>query len=167
MCVILFINCLEGPHHGHIPCVIYQSPTPWCWERQEEKGMTEDEMVGWHHWPNGHELEQAPGDGEGQGSLACCSPWGRKESDTTERLNNNRHWCMSLRIPEEIGTSARIGVGLNRGEAGKVNLSCAYCMKQIRWRWTCIANLKRWSLNSQQEEWGSNSLDMGSLTSGI
>ena len=47
--------------------------------RQEEKGTTEDEMVGWHHRLNGHEFEQAPGDGEGQGSLACCSPWGRKE----------------------------------------------------------------------------------------
>ena len=44
-------------------------------------------MVGWHHWLNGHEFEQAPGDGEGQGSLVCCSPWGHKESDTTERLN--------------------------------------------------------------------------------
>ena len=43
--------------------------------RQEEKGMTEDEMVGWHHGLNGHEFEQAPGDGEGQGKLACCSPW--------------------------------------------------------------------------------------------
>ena len=53
--------------------------------RQEEKGMTEDERVGWHHW--GHEFEQALGVGKGQGSLACCSPWGRKESDTTERLN--------------------------------------------------------------------------------
>ena len=52
--------------------------------RQEEKGMTEDEMVGWHHWLNGHEFEQAQGDGEGQGSLACCSPWGREEWDTTE-----------------------------------------------------------------------------------
>ena len=46
-------------------------------------------MVGWHHQLNGHEFEQAPRDGEGQGSLACCSPWGYKESDTTERLNNN------------------------------------------------------------------------------
>ena len=53
---------------------------------QEEKGMTEDEMVGWHHWLDGHEFEQTLGDGEGQGGLACCSPWGRKE-DTTERLN--------------------------------------------------------------------------------
>ena len=46
--------------------------------------MTEDEMVCWHHQLNGHEFEQASGDGEGQESLACCSPWGCKESDTTE-----------------------------------------------------------------------------------
>ena len=46
--------------------------------------MTEDEMVGWHHGLNGHESEQVLGDSEGQGSLACCSPWGRKELDTTE-----------------------------------------------------------------------------------
>ena len=55
--------------------------------RQEEKGTTEDEMVGWHHRLNGHEFEQALGVGDGQGSLTCCSPWGCKESDTTERLN--------------------------------------------------------------------------------
>ena len=52
-------------------------------EGGQEKGMTEDEMVGWHHRLNGYEFEQAPGDGEGQGSLACCSPRGHKESDTT------------------------------------------------------------------------------------
>ena len=46
--------------------------------KQEEKGTTEDEMVGWHHWLRGHEFEQAPGDGEVQGSLACCSPWAAK-----------------------------------------------------------------------------------------
>ena len=56
---------------------------------QEKKGMTEDEMVGWHYWLDGHEFEQAPGVGDGQGSLACCSPWGHKESNTTEGLN----WC--------------------------------------------------------------------------
>ena len=55
--------------------------------RMEEKGMTEDEMVGWHHQLDGHESEQAPGVGDGQGSLACCSPWSRKESDMTEWLN--------------------------------------------------------------------------------
>ena len=56
---------------------------------QEEKGTTEDEMVGWHHRLNGHEFEQTPGDSEGQGSLECCSPWGQKGMDTTEQLNNN------------------------------------------------------------------------------
>ena len=54
---------------------------------RQEKGMTEDEMVGWHYWLNGHEFKQALGIGEGQRSLACCSPWGHKESDTTEWLN--------------------------------------------------------------------------------
>ena len=52
--------------------------------RQEEKGMTKDEVVGWHHLLDGHEFEQAPGVGDGQGSLACCSPRVRKESNTTE-----------------------------------------------------------------------------------
>ena len=56
---------------------------------QEEKRVTEDEVVGWHHWLNGHEFEQTLGDNEGQGRLACCSSWGRKESDTTERMNNS------------------------------------------------------------------------------
>ena len=54
--------------------------------RQEEKGMTEDETVGWHYRLDGHEFEQDPGVGEGQGSLACCSPWGFKELDMTEQL---------------------------------------------------------------------------------
>ena len=52
--------------------------------------MTEDEMVGWHHGLNGHEFEQALGDGKGQGSLACCSPWGPKEPNVTEQLNNSQ-----------------------------------------------------------------------------
>ena len=54
--------------------------------RQDEKGTTEDEMVGWHHQLNGHELEQARGIGDGQGSLVCFSPWGHQESDMTEQL---------------------------------------------------------------------------------
>ena len=57
--------------------------------RQEEKGTIKDEMVGWHHQLNGHEFEQTPGDGKGQGCLACYSSWGHKESNTTEQLNNN------------------------------------------------------------------------------
>ena len=58
--------------------------------------MTEDEIVGWHHQLHGHEFEQALGDGKGQGSLACCSPWGHKESDMTKELNNNNKWSSLL-----------------------------------------------------------------------
>ena len=64
--------------------------------RQEEKGMTEDEMVGWHHRLNWHGFGWTLGVGDGQGGLACCSPWGHKESDTTEQLNNNNKWLNNL-----------------------------------------------------------------------
>ena len=57
-----------------------------CWQ---EKGMTDDDIFGWYHRLNGHEFEQTPGDGKGQGSLACCTPWGCKRSDMTKQLNNN------------------------------------------------------------------------------
>ena len=65
---------------------------PWCWKdwRQEEKWTTEDNMIGWHHWWGGHLFEYVPGVGDGQGSLACCSPWGRKDLNTTEQLNWSR-----------------------------------------------------------------------------
>ena len=57
----------------------------------------QDEMVGWHHWLNRHEFEQAPGVGDGQGSLACCSSWGHKDLDPTEQLNNNNNFdCIAL-----------------------------------------------------------------------
>ena len=68
--------------------------------RQEEKGTTEDKMVGWHHWLNGHELRWTLEVGDGQGGLACCCPWGWKESDTTEQLNwteLNRNLGSSIR----------------------------------------------------------------------
>ena len=72
-------------------CLIRKDPDAGKDWRQEEKGTTEDEMVGWHHWLNGHEFEQTPRDSEGQGSLACCGARGHKESDMTEQLNNNIH----------------------------------------------------------------------------
>ena len=65
--------------------------------RQEEKGMTEDEMVGWHHWRDGHEFELAMGVSERQGGLVCGSPWGHKESDILSNwteLNWHHKWCM-------------------------------------------------------------------------
>ena len=64
----------------------------WRWE---EKGVTEDEMVGWHHWLNGHEFEQTQGNSEGQRSLACCSSWGLKQSDMTELLNKYPELCLT------------------------------------------------------------------------
>ena len=74
--------------------------------RQEEKGMTEDEMVGWHHWLDGH--KQAPGVGDGQGSLVCCSPWSHKELDTTEWLNWTELKLLTLSPPESELLKARI-----------------------------------------------------------
>ena len=77
--------------------------------RQEEKGMTEDEMVGWHHWLNGYEFEKALGVGDRQGSLVCFSPFGCKELDMTEQLNgltgaNNRS-CRCLWSNNEVQSS--------------------------------------------------------------
>ena len=73
--------------------------------------MTEDETVGWHHRLNGHEFKQTPGDGEGQGSLVCCSPWGCKGSDTTEPLNSNKLTkaaCIFAKLSNNIICSRRI-----------------------------------------------------------
>ena len=66
-------------------------------EGQEDNGVTEDETVAWHHQLNGHECEQAPGDGEGQGGLASCSPWGHKEWDKTEQLNDDGTFLLTLK----------------------------------------------------------------------
>ena len=76
--------------------LIGKDPDPGKDWRQEEKGSTEDKMVRWHHWLSGHEFEQVLGDGEGQGSLPCCSSWGCKDSDTIEQLNNNADSKMVL-----------------------------------------------------------------------
>ena len=93
--------------HGHIRHFLATTHwrRPWCWERLKarEKGTTEDEMVGWHHWLSGHEVEQTPGDNEGQGSLVCCDSWGRKSqtrlsdwtSTTTLSLGSFSLWKMT------------------------------------------------------------------------
>ena len=73
--------------------LIWKDPDAGKDWRQEEKGMTENEMVGWHHQLYGHEFEQAPGAGDGQGSLACCSPWGRRvRHDWVTELNWTSYW---------------------------------------------------------------------------
>ena len=71
--------------------LIWKDPDAGKNWRQEEKGTMEDEIIEWHHWLHAQEFEQVPGVGDGQGSLMCCSPWGHKESDTTEWLN----WTVS------------------------------------------------------------------------
>ena len=71
---------------------------------QEEKGTTEDEMAGWHHGLDGHESEWTLGVGDGQGGLACCDSWGRKESDMTERLN----WTECILVEKEMATHSSI-----------------------------------------------------------
>ena len=74
------------PPHVKSWLIRKDSDAGWDWE-QEEKVMTEDEMAGWHHWCNGRESLWTPGVGDGQGGLACCDSWGRKELDTTEQLS--------------------------------------------------------------------------------
>ena len=77
---------------------------------QKEKRVLENEMAGWHHQCNGHELGQASGDGKGQGSLACCSPWGHKVSDTTGELDNNYWWTpRMMRVWHQPGYSISVG----------------------------------------------------------
>ena len=78
--------------------------------RQEEKGTTEDEMAGWHHQLDGREFEWTPGDGDRQGGLACCNSWGRKELDTTERLNLTE----DTRLVEGISKPPSSGNGINK-----------------------------------------------------
>ena len=85
-------------------------------EGRKRRGTTEDEMVGWHHWLDGHEFEQAPGVGDGQGSLVCYSPWGRQESDSTKQLNwtNCRDFAgnpVVKALPSVAESSSACGVG--------------------------------------------------------
>ena len=84
--------------------------------------MTEDEMVGWHHRLNGHEFEQTLGVGDRQGSLACCSPWGHKELDMTEQLNNNKTYIWlprSLSAQESASQSRDPGDTVSIPESGR------------------------------------------------
>ena len=97
----------------------------------EEKGLIEDEMVGWHHRCNGHEFEQAPGVGDGWGGLAFCSPWGCKELEMTEQLNNNKV------INEEVSRSSHF---LN-DESTYHLLFARNCPK--RFMSNCVQNLQQ------------------------
>ena len=84
---LMFLNCGVREDSWESPGLMWKDPDAGKDWRQEEKGMIEDEMVGWHHWLNGHGFGWTLGVGDGLGGLACCGSWGRKESDTTEWLN--------------------------------------------------------------------------------
>ena len=90
----IFIGRTDAEAEAPILCppdvknwLIWKDPDAGKDWRQEEKGMTEDEMVGWHQQLDRHDFEQTPGVGDGKGNLVCCSPWGHRESDLTEQLN--------------------------------------------------------------------------------
>ena len=93
--VILFSSCFQSfLASGSFPMSHFFASGGQCigaWQdwRQEEEGLTEDEMIGWHHRLDGHEFEEALGVGDRQGTLACCSPWGLKKLDMTEWLNSS------------------------------------------------------------------------------
>ena len=92
---------------------------------KKEKRASEDEMAGRHHWCNGHELEHTSGDGEGQGGLACCSPWGHKGSDTTGLLNNNNEQDKSLFLsPETRDSQLEVGTVVPQ-PSGPQTLACS------------------------------------------
>ena len=111
------------------------------WE-QEDKGMTEDEMVGWYHQLNGHESEETPGDGKGQGSLACCSPWGHEESDTTEWLkNSNNDPSSQLSIYPFIYTFIPLSLYL-------------YSVQHIVITWSLWTAVKRQEINDRNRHMG-------------
>ena len=100
--------------------------------RKEEKGTTEDEMAGWHHWLDGHEYEWTLGVGDGQGGLVCCDSWGRKESDMTERLN----WTIIKGLPgssdskksacnaKDLGSIPGLGRSPREGNGYPLQYSC-------------------------------------------
>ena len=97
--------------------------------RQEEMGRAEDEMAGWCHWLDGHEFEQDLGAGDGQGGLACCSPWGCKELDTTNRLNWTEYLVREARIPNE----ERMVSSTNVAEKGRYSYT-------EQWNWTYMSH---------------------------
>ena len=105
--------------------LIWKDPDAGKDWRQEEKGTTEDEVVGWHHRLNGHKFGLTPGVGDGQGSLACCSPWGQRESDMTEQLN----WTESISqhvLLKNDDISWRKGCESGRAEG--LWAKCAFCV---------------------------------------
>ena len=140
--------------------------------RQEEKGTTEDEMVWWHQWLNGHEFQSTLGVGNGQGGLACCSPWGCKESDMTEWLNwteliagsqcynsfthhafEIHHLVQSLQPPSVVGTGNSPILQIRKVRLWSLsNFRCIISMWRLKSRSSCFLIS---SSSIIKEAWGS------------
>ena len=106
-------------------------------------------MVGWHHQLNGHEFEQTLGDSEGQGSLACCSPWGRKESDTTERLNNNKS-CQRRCLE-----SLQMRAAWSHGDKFSVSAGPSHQLHTHLWMKTLLMQPSKWLPPRRRDCWKS------------
>ena len=112
-------TCWEEPSHWK---------RPWCWKDwRQEKGRVEDEIVRWHHWLNRHEFEKDLGDSKEQGSLACCSPWGCKELDTTDWAELN--WTRII-IHSIMESKLRHWLSMNNVYR-KCVISCVYIIKPV------------------------------------
>ena len=112
MAVLLFFLAIACLPFLDRPFIEYHWKRLWYWEDwgQEEKGTTEDEMAGWHHWLDGRESQWTPGVGDGQGGLACCDSWGGKELDMTEQLIWSSLSIHSGYLPEVLATSGSLVV---------------------------------------------------------
>ena len=122
------------PHCRQVLYCLHHQESPNKLWYINTKGTTDDEMVGWHHQLDGHAFEQAPGIGDGQGSPACCSPWGCQESDTTERLNwtqlnSSQQW-------EETKFHAPLWMDLTHIMLHKGQTQLTHCMIPFTWSLT-------------------------------
>ena len=135
---------------------------------QEEKGTTEDEMAGWHHWLNGRESEWTPGVDDGQGGLSCWDSWGRKESDTTERLIWSDLINLLLDFQDQISKKNSFLCHLHSKAMVKIAMllksqACFYVLNLARfgfckchyWKWPCISHQHRiiWPSSKRKYKW--------------
>ena len=128
------------PHEAKSQLIKKDPDTGKHWG-QEEKRMTEDKIAVWHHWLSGNESEQAPGDFEGQGSLACCSPRGGKESDTTEQLNKSNNIVIEGR-----GTRDQIAICWIMEKAREFQKNIYFCFIDYAKAFDSVDHNKLWKI---------------------
>ena len=132
---------------------------------QEEKGMAEDEMAGWHHRLNGREFEWTPGAGDGRGGLACCDSWGRKESDTTERLNWTERKEKSMMISNILVHTAVLKsvakISKYKGGFGKEQwMMCCLGQVELKYFETLSGGIQETELQGLESGWADQVSDV-------